>query len=166
VHVFIGTSFDGLLDVPEETVEPEVEILADQQYGWAEWQALAAKAKVRLFAPTAWASGLGYDEFRAYKVEGTDGRDKAAAIVVGTTAEGGYWGIQALDWGDPPAIAHPSSTKKIDGRKYWLFYEGEALHMVAWRRSGTVYWVINTLDNQLPEKLMLALATSSTRVKP
>ena len=166
VHVFVGTSFDGLLDVPEETVEPEVEILDDQQYGWPEWQALAAEAKVKLFAPTAWASGLGYDEFRAYKVEGTDGRDKAAAIVVGTTAEGGYWGIQALDWADPPAIAHPSSTKRIDGRKYWLFYEGAALHMVAWRRSGTVYWVINTLDNQLPEKLMLALATSSTRVKP
>ena len=166
VHVFVGTSYDGLLDVPAETVEAPVEILEDQQYGWTEWQALAAETKLKLFAPTVWSSGLGYNEFHAYKVEGTDGRNKDAAIVVGTTAEGGYWGIQALRWADPPAIQDPSSKKVIDGHKYLLFYEGQALHMVAWRRSGSVYWVINTLDNQLPEKLMLALATSTTRVKP
>jgi len=167
VHVFIGTSFDGVLDVPEETLEPEVEILADQRYAWDQWQALAAEDKgLKLFAPTAWASGLGYQEFRSYDVEGVDGRKKAAAFVVGTTPQGGYWGVQALSWADPPAISDPSATKMIDGHRYWLFYEGEKLHMVAWRRSGSVYWVVNTLDNQLSEKLMLALATSATRVKP
>jgi LCP family protein required for cell wall assembly len=166
VHVFVGTSFDGLLDVPVEQTEPEPEILEDQRYLWTEWQAFDAETPLKLEAPTSWYPGLGYDEFHDYAVETTEGKKKAAAIVVGTTPEGGYWGIQAMRWADPPAIANPSSTKVIDGRKYLFFYEGEALRMVAWRRSGTVYWVVNTLENQLPEEVMLALATSCTRVTP
>jgi LCP family protein required for cell wall assembly len=166
IHVFLGTSFDGALDVPDEVKETEPEILAEQRYLWTEWQALAAQSPLKLQAPTSWVSGLGYDEFRSYTIETTEGATKAAAIAVGTAPEGGYWGIQALRWADPPAIANPSSEKVIEGRKYLLFYEGEQLHMVAWRRSGTVYWVINTLDNQLSEKVMLALATSCTRVTP
>ncbi len=168
VHVFIGTSFDGLLDVPMEqtATEPEPEILEDQRYLWTEWQALDAESPLKLEAPTSWYPGLGYDEFRAYAIETTEGKKKAAAIVVGTTSKGGYWGIQAMRWADPPAIANPSSTKVIGGRKYLLFYEGEALRMVAWRRTGTVYWVVNTLENQIPEKVMLALATSCTHITP
>ena len=37
--------------------------------------------------------------------------------------------------------------------------------MVAWREHGTLYWVLNTLDNQLSNDLMLGLAASSKPVK-
>ena len=46
-----------------------------------------------------------------------------------------------------------------------LFYQGDHLHMVAWKRNGTLYWVLNTLDNQLSNDVMLGLATSCKPVK-
>jgi hypothetical protein len=36
--------------------------------------------------------------------------------------------------------------------------------MVAWRVGGTAYWVSNTLDEELSNPLMLALATSCMAV--
>ena len=78
---------------------------------------------------------------------------------------GGYWSIQAMRWLDPPAIQNPNSTQVIDGQKYMLFYQADHLHMVAWKRNNTLYWVLNTLDNQLSNDLMLGLATSFKPVK-
>ena len=140
-----------------------------QGYDWSAWRALARRTPLTLEAPTIWPPGLGYDTasvpFRAYSVETPDRRHVAAAIAVGTVtgAVSGvteYWGVQALGWNDPPAIAHPSAMRTIAGRTYLLFYQGRSLHMVAWREHGATYWVINTLDDELSNHLMLALAES------
>ena len=32
--------------------------------------------------------------------------------------------------------------------------------MVAWRRGNSLYWVLNTIDDELPAGFMMALATS------
>jgi len=50
--------------------------------------------------------------------------------------------------------------RAIAGRTYLLFYQGRSLHMVAWSEHGATYWVINTLDDELSNHLMLALAES------
>jgi hypothetical protein len=68
--------------------------------------------------------------------------------------------VQALRWSDPPEIADPTSVKTIGERSYMLFCQGKHLHMVAWRENDALYWVVNTLENELPNDLMLALATS------
>ena len=70
-----------------------------------------------------------------------------------------------MRWTDPPAIEDPGDVRTIKGQKYLLFYQGAHLHMVAWKRHDTLYWVLNTLDNQLPEDVMLGLATSCKPVK-
>jgi polyisoprenyl-teichoic acid--peptidoglycan teichoic acid transferase len=141
-------------------------------YDFSGWQALAGRTSLTLEAPTAWAPGLGWDTggvpFRAYNIKTPSG-NRAAAIAVGTV--GGpmgteYWGIQALHWNDPPAIADPSSTRTVAGRTYKLYYQDAALHMVAWRQNGDTYWVINTLDNLLSDKLMMTLATSCAPLRP
>jgi hypothetical protein len=36
---------------------------------------------------------------------------------------------------------------------------------VAWREHGTLYWIINTLDNELSSDVMLGLATSCKPVR-
>ncbi len=115
--------------------------------------------------PTVWSPGLGYDEFRAYKIETTGGRMANAAVAVGTTPKGGYFDIQAMRWLDPPAIDNPDAKRVVDGTRYLFFYQGEHVHMVAWRRGNTLYWVLNTLDNELDNELMTAMATSFARVK-
>ena len=138
-------------------------------HAWSAWRALDRKTPLKLEAPTIWAPGLGYDTagvpFRAYSVATPDKRHVKAAIAVGTVTGGlwdttEYWGVQAIAWADPPAIAHPDATRTIAGRSYLLFHQGTGLHMVAWREHGTTYWVINTLDDLLSNHLMLALAES------
>src|SRR5450830_1478556 len=138
-------------------------------HAWSAWRALDRKTPLKLEAPTIWAPGLGYDTagvpFRAYSVATPDKRHVKAAIAVGTVTGGlwdttEYWGVQAIAWADPPAIAHPDATRTIAGRRYLLFYQGTRLHMVAWRENGATYWVVNTLDDLLSNHLMLALAES------
>ena len=135
----------------------------------AAWRSLARSASLTIEAPTTWAPGLGYDTagvpFRAYSLETPQGRRAKAAIAIGTAAGGiweatEYWGVQALAWDDPPAIAHPNSTRSIGGRTYLLFYQGSSLHMVAWHANGNTYWIVNTLDNVLSNQLIMKLAVS------
>jgi hypothetical protein len=65
----------------------------------------------------------------------------------------------------PAILASPIAVKTIGGRSYSLYFDGTKLRLVAWRLGGTTYWVSSTLDEELPNKLMLALATSSVPVK-
>jgi hypothetical protein len=106
---------------------------------------------------------LGYDQFRAYTVPTGSGTARAA-VVVGTTPQGGFWDVQAIGWTSAPILASPDVTTSIAGRTYSLSYDGARLHMVAWRVRGVAYWVSNTLDDELSNHTMLALATSSVRV--
>lgn len=138
-------------------------------HDWAAWRTLARRTSLTLEAPTTWAPGLGYDTtgvpFRAYTVETPQKRHVKAAIAVGTAVGGSwgateYWGVQALAWDDPPAIADPNSIRTVKGRTYLLFYQDKNLHMVAWHENGDTYWVVNTLDNVLSNHLMMKLAES------
>ena len=104
-------------------------------YDWSAWQELARQTTLPLEAPTIWPAGLGYDTagvpFRAYSVKIPDKHYVRAAIAVGTVVGGSwgateYWGVQALAWKDPPAIADPSATRTIAGRTYLLFYHDSA----------------------------------------
>jgi LCP family protein required for cell wall assembly len=165
ISVFVTSSFDGTLAVPQETEQPEQTLEKNQNHDAAAWSDFATKTRLHLEMPTAWSPGFTYDEFRAYSIKTTEGRRSAAAVAVVATPMGGYWSIQTMRWMDPPAIQDPNSTQLIDGQKYMLFYQADNLHMVAWKRNGTLYWVLNTLDNELSNDLMMGLATSFKPVK-
>ena len=154
---------------PSATAPPAASPAKHGGHDWSAWRALAATTSLTLEAPTTWAPGLGYDTtgvpFRAYTVETPQKRHVKAAIAVGTAVGGSwgateYWGVQALAWSDPPAIANPNSTRTVKGRTYLLFSQGSSLHMVAWHENGNTYWVVNTLDNVLSNHLMMKLAES------
>jgi LCP family protein required for cell wall assembly len=143
VTVFVASSFDGVIDLPQEVVQEQQTLEKNVKADWSTWQQYDAETPLKLEAPTAWS----------------------ASVAVVRTSQYGYWSIQAMRWKDPPAVQSPDSTQTIKGRKYLLFYQGDHLHLVAWREHGTLYWVINTLDNQLSNDLMLGLATSCKPVK-
>lgn len=165
ISVILGSAYGGQLVEPQSGAASQ-QIVYHSPQDVASWRALKAQTPIKLSMPTVWASGLGYDEFRAYTTPTGQGGRAAAVVVVGTTADGSYWDVQALHWKNPPAIAHPDAVRAIKGRAYMLFYNGAHLHMVAWRAGDTVYWVNNTLDDQgLSNDLMLALATSFKPVK-
>ena len=165
IRVFVTSSFGGVLAVPQNPEQPQQTLQKDQRYDAAAWKAFAPTTPLHLEMPTAWSPGFTYDEFRAYSIKTTEGKRSAAAVVVGATPMGGYWNIQAMRWMDPPAIQNPDSIQVAAGQKYMLFYQADHLHMVAWKRHGTLYWVLNTLDNQLSNDLMMGLATSFRPVK-
>ena len=165
ISVFVASSFDGTIDIPQAIVQQQQTLEKNQKVDWATWQEYDNKTPLKLEAPTAWSSGFTYDEWRNYKIETTDGKHSAASVAVVQTSQYGYWSIQAMRWQDPPAIQNPNSTQTIGGRKFMLFYQGDHLHMAAWKEHGTLYWVLNTLDNQLSNDLMLGLAASCEPVK-
>ncbi len=164
VTVTVGSSFTGQLQARKTSSSTSSPAMPKMAYDLSEWQALQRQSGLTLFMPTVWSANLGYDQFRAYRVK-VGSRHVRAAVVVGTTPQGGYWDIQALDWSDPPILASPTATKTVGGRSYMLYYDNSNLHMVAWRQGGAVYWVSNTLDDELSNSSMLTLASSCSPLK-
>jgi LCP family protein required for cell wall assembly len=165
IAVTMGSSFTGqLVTAVASGAQSSQPVTGQATQDLAQWQALQHQAHLQLYAPTAWSAGLGYDQFRAYRIKIGHG-SVPAAVTVGTTPQGGYWDVQALKWSDPPILASPDAVKTIAGRSYSLYYDDANLHLVAWHASGTTYWVSNTLDDELPNSLMLAMAESCAPVK-
>jgi hypothetical protein len=48
--------------------------------------------------------------------------------------------------------------KRAGGRQLHLYYNGSKLHMVAFEEAGAVYWVTNTLLDELSNETMLDIA--------
>lgn len=167
VTVIVGAGFSGTLAVPESTstATPPPTLVHHTRPSLPEWRALDRQTRLKLYMPTTWPSGYGFDQFRVYTTPKVGGGNAGAAVVVGTTPQGGYFDIQVLRWASPPATARPDQRRTIGGRKYLLFYNGKKLHMVAWSIGSSTYWVNNTLDDQIPNSTLLAIATSFKRVK-
>ena len=165
IRVFVTSSFSGTLTLPQTPTQPTQTLQKNVNYDAASWKAADATTPLHLEMPTAWSSGFAYDQFRNYSIKTTAGKRSAASVAVVSTSAGGYWSIQAMRWMDPPAIQNPNSTQVVDGQEYMLFYQGDNLHMVAWKSGNALFWVLNTLDNQLSNDLMLGLATSFKPVK-
>lgn len=129
-------------------------------------QAILAKVGIKLpvFYPTAIVNGAVYQDAstRGYRMTKTNGKRVSAYRIVAklSSTDGDYYGIQGVNWNDPPILKNPSETRHIKGRDYDLYYEGSKLGLVAFHRDGASYWVSNTLLRKLNEKQMLALATS------
>ena len=164
ITVVLASTFDGTVSVPTRQTGPTTTLVKGRYSTWA-WRAAAKVTSVPLEMPTKWSSGSTYDQFRHYKIKTTSGKSAAAFVAVAATPQGGYWDIQEMSWLDPPAIQNPNITQGIGGTEYMFFYQGTALHMVAWERHKTLYWVINTLDNQLSNDTMTGIATSFQPVR-
>jgi LCP family protein required for cell wall assembly len=102
---------------------------------------------------------------RAYRIRDRGKNSyQAYRIVVSAPGNGQYYGIQGMTWKAPPLLDDPSEVRRINGRKYELFRDGDRLRLVAWRTDKAVYWVSNTLQQSLTNKQMLGIAESLTRV--
>lgn len=129
-------------------------------------QAYLAGVGVRIpvFYPTAIVNGAQYQDqsTRGYRMTTADGKRVSAYRIVAkmSGSPGDYYGVQGVNWADPPILKNPSEIRKVRGREYKLFYEGGKLALVAFHRGGYSYWVANTLTRKLKERQMLALAQS------
>jgi polyisoprenyl-teichoic acid--peptidoglycan teichoic acid transferase len=111
-------------------------------------------------------SSFAEDAPRTYTITGTDDkRYRAYKMVFFTGFIGEYYGLQGTSWKDPPILQHASETRKIRGREYLLFYNGDRLRMVAWKTKKGSYWISNTLLQSVSAKEMLGVARFMSRVK-
>jgi LCP family protein required for cell wall assembly len=133
--------------------------------GQAQAQQVDAQGvKFPVFYPTQEVPGTifpGEPSVYSIPVEGENETAGAYRIVMNTGLVGEYYGLQGLEWKDPPILEDPTATREIDGREYRLYYDGDRLRLVAWENRQAVYWVANTLLQTLSEEEMLAIATSA-----
>jgi polyisoprenyl-teichoic acid--peptidoglycan teichoic acid transferase len=131
---------------------------------------LGAKLKMPFYYPkripaTAhYMTPLGGVYPRAYHLKARGRLYGAYRLTLATPGLGQYVGIQGTTWKDPPALRSPSETRVVAGRRLELFYDGKRLRFAAWRTPTAVYWVSNTLLEQVGERQMLAIAASFTRL--
>jgi polyisoprenyl-teichoic acid--peptidoglycan teichoic acid transferase len=99
---------------------------------------------------------------RVYTIDTKDGKHHAAyRMVIKKGLVGEYYGIQGTTWKDPPMLNSTSTTRKIHGRQFWLYYDGTRLRLVAWRNKNAAYWLSNTLLLSLSNRQMLSIAAST-----
>jgi len=102
---------------------------------------------------------------RGYQLHDEGGAPHAAyrMVVVINSALGQYYGIQGTAWQSPPILAHPNQTRTVGGKRLALYLNGHKLALVAWRTPQGVYWISNTLTDDLTNQQMLGIAASLTR---
>ncbi len=74
---------------------------------------------------------------------------------------GGFYDVEGMNWPDPPLIANVSQTENIGHRHYILVDDGSHIHVIAWHEHGSLYWVNNTLLEELTNSQMIYIAQSA-----
>jgi polyisoprenyl-teichoic acid--peptidoglycan teichoic acid transferase len=116
-----------------------------------------------VYYPRKLVPGSSYpDAPRTYRIKPQGGKKRVGAyrMVIFTGFIGEYYGVQGLKWRNPPILEKPSETRRIGGREYLLFYNGDRLRLVGWRTKRASYWVSNTLLQSLSQGEMLGVARS------
>jgi polyisoprenyl-teichoic acid--peptidoglycan teichoic acid transferase len=99
---------------------------------------------------------------RAYTLKDQQGHTHHAFIeVFQQNGLGGYYDVEGMDWTEPPIVAHPNHEVSLGGRHYMFIDDGSAIHLIAWREGGVLYWVNNTLREDLSNQQMINIAQSA-----
>ena len=104
-------------------------------------------------------AGAEADELRLYQIHDLHGHlHPIYCIVIDRGELGQYYDIQGTSWTDLPALSHPGQTVQLGSRTYELTYVGEQVKTIAWHEDGAVYWIENTLTNNVSPHVMLDMA--------
>jgi polyisoprenyl-teichoic acid--peptidoglycan teichoic acid transferase len=84
----------------------------------------------------------------------------AYVVVWQTNMIGGYYDFEGTDWLHPPLFNH-SHTSTIGGRDFKLVNDGAHIHVIGWKSGKALYWLTNTLLEELSNSQMIAIAKSA-----
>lgn len=87
-------------------------------------------------------------------------RHRAYVAVWQQNGLGGYYDVEGTDWTRIPLFAH-SHSEEIDGRSYMIVDDGSHIHDIGWRAGKLVYFISNTLLEDLSNAQMIALAQAT-----
>ncbi len=115
----------------------------------------------RVLYPTLQTGQATQQMVRPYALTDEQGRPHHAYVVVWQQNQiGGYYDFEGSDWLTPPLFAH-SRNATIDGREYKIVDDGAHIHVVGWQQGRVLYWLTNTLLEELSNAQMLAIARSA-----
>jgi LCP family protein required for cell wall assembly len=77
---------------------------------------------------------------------------------------GQYYDVQGMTWQHAPILAKPTEVRVVGGKTLDLYFSGAKLTLVAWHTPAGVYWISNTLTDNLDKRQMIGLAASLVRV--
>jgi len=114
---------------------------------------------------------------RRYKIVGTNGKLYPSYVMtlvyqsggVTDTGTGEYATVEGTTWPGaghaegPPILRSPTTVKTVNKKVLYEYSQGGHLAVVAWKTSRAVYWISNTLQNNIPNDQMVAMAASFTR---
>ncbi len=129
-----------------------------------EQQAVSAAVQVPfpVLYPRLQAGPATQEEVRPYALRDPQGHlHHAYTVVFQESIIGGYYDVEGTDWLDPPIVDRPQETRHVGSRNYMIFADGEHIHMIAWREHDVLYWVVNTLLEELSNQQMLTIADST-----
>jgi hypothetical protein len=104
---------------------------------------------------------------RAYVLHDQDGGSHAAyrLTMLLNSALGQYYGVQGTTWQNPPILNKPTKTENVGGKQLLEYLNGGKVSLVAWRTPAGVYWISNTLADDINNAQMVAIAASLTRAR-
>jgi LCP family protein required for cell wall assembly len=129
--------------------------------GQSEVVTAALKVPFRVLYPAYQTAPAHQVGVRPYALPDEHGHLHRAYVVVWQQdGLGGYYDFEGTDWLNPPLFAH-AHTRVIHGRSYEMVEDGSHIHDVGWREGAVLYWVSNTLLEDVSNSQMLAIAKSA-----
>jgi LCP family protein required for cell wall assembly len=156
----------------------QANLTGDASDGVAQAAKISTKSPLPVFYPKVIAAGSHYctdgtcsegpipnSYPRGYSIRARDGTRYPAyrMTIVLNSLLGQYYGVQGTTWLKAPIIQSPNATRTIKGKRLMEYFDGSKLTMVAWKLGGAVYWVSNTLTENLSNAQMLEIAASLTQ---
>jgi polyisoprenyl-teichoic acid--peptidoglycan teichoic acid transferase len=107
-------------------------------------------------------------DYYAYRLKDLNGNEHWAYHIAWqdtspTSQVGAWYGIEGTDWTDPPLFAN-ADKRTYAGRQYLAVGDGRHVQDLGWIDNGTLYWINNTLFDDLSNAQMYALAASARAV--
>jgi polyisoprenyl-teichoic acid--peptidoglycan teichoic acid transferase len=101
-------------------------------------------------------------QVRAYPLRNQQNIRHHAYVIVfrQNPVQNGFYDFEGSDWLNPPLFAH-ARTQVIDGVEYRFVDDGPHVHVIGWRAGNVLYWVTNTLLEELSNQQMLQIAKSA-----
>ncbi len=147
---------------PSSAYLSSIDLYPTPHSGESELIAAAPSIPFPVLYPTLQTGPASQQQVRAYVLPDRQGHIHHAYVVVWQqNIIGGYYDFEGTNWLDPPIIDHPTEERTIGSRTYMIFADGEHIHMIAWRQDHVLYWVVNTLLEELSNPQMLEIARSA-----
>jgi polyisoprenyl-teichoic acid--peptidoglycan teichoic acid transferase len=100
-------------------------------------------------------------QVRPYALRDQQGNLHHAYVIVWRqNSLGGYYDFEGSNWLNPPLFAH-ARVQTIGSHSYRMVDDGEHIHAIGWRSGNVLYWLTNTLLEELSNAQMIAIANSA-----